>query len=73
MDNTQQEYIVSLEGFEGPLDLLHQLIEKRKLQINTISLAQVTADYMAHIRAPGDGAGGGGGAVYSYRVYFDTD
>ena len=51
MNNKQQEYIVSLEGFEGPLDLLHQLIEKRKLQINTISLAKVTADYMAHIRA----------------------
>ena len=51
MGNTQQEYIVSLEQFEGPLDLLHQLIEKRKLQINTISLAKVTADYMAHIRA----------------------
>ena len=48
--NNKKEYIVSLEQFEGPLDLLHQLIEKRKLQINTISLARITADYMAHIR-----------------------
>jgi len=51
MNTTSKEYLVSLEGFEGPLDLLHQLIEKRKLQINTISLAKITADYMAHIRA----------------------
>ena len=50
MNTANKEYIVSLEGFEGPLDLLHQLIEKRKLQINTISLAKVTADFMAHIR-----------------------
>lgn len=44
------EYVVSLDQFEGPLDLLHQLIEKRKLQINAISLAKITADYMAHVR-----------------------
>ena len=44
-------YIVSLDSFTGPLDLLHQLIERRKLQINTISLAKVTSDYLAHIRA----------------------
>ena len=50
MSTVNKEYIVSLEQFEGPLDLLHQLIEKRKLQINTISLAKITADYMAHIR-----------------------
>ena len=50
MTNEKKEYIVSLEQFEGPLDLLHQLIEKRKLQINTISLAKITTDYMAHVR-----------------------
>ena len=50
MNNEQQEYIVSLDQFEGPLDLLHQLIEKRKLQINTISLAKITADYMKYVR-----------------------
>ena len=50
MNEAKPEYIVSLDTFEGPLDLLHQLIEKRKMQINTISLAKVTADFMAHIR-----------------------
>ena len=49
--NKKNEYIVSLKQFEGPLDLLHQLIERRKLQINTISLAKVTADYITHVQA----------------------
>lgn len=43
-------YVVSVEAFEGPIDLLYQLIAKRKLQINTVSLAQVTADYLHHTR-----------------------
>lgn len=36
--------------FEGPLDLLLQLIEKRKLHINDISLAEITDDYLAHVK-----------------------
>jgi len=44
-------YRIKTEVFEGPLDLLLSLIEKRKLFINDISLAVVADDYMAHIRA----------------------
>ena len=51
MENETQEYIVSLEQFEGPLDLLCQLIERRKLQINTISLSKITSDYLSYIRS----------------------
>lgn len=36
--------------FEGPLDLLLGLIEKRKLFINDISLAQVADDFINHIK-----------------------
>lgn len=36
--------------FEGPLDVLLDLIEKRKLIINDISLAQVADDYIAYIK-----------------------
>ncbi|MBL7045566.1 MAG: segregation/condensation protein A [Parcubacteria group bacterium] len=43
-------YIVKTEVFEGPFDLLLQLIEKRKLFINDLSLAQVTDSYLAHIK-----------------------
>jgi segregation and condensation protein A len=35
--------------FEGPLDLLLQLIEKRELDITKVSLAQVTDQYLEHI------------------------
>lgn len=44
-------YKVKTDVFEGPLDLLLSLIEKRKLFINDISLSQVADDYIAHTRA----------------------
>lgn len=37
--------------FKGPLDLLLDLIEKRKFHINDVSLAKVADDYIAHTRA----------------------
>lgn len=37
--------------FEGPLELLLELIEKRKLLINDIALAAVTEEYIARINA----------------------
>lgn len=40
---------VKTDIFEGPLDLLLSLIEKRKLFINDISLAKVTDDYIAYL------------------------
>lgn len=36
--------------FEGPLDVLLDLIEKRKLIINDISLAQVADEYIAYVK-----------------------
>jgi len=44
-------YSVKTTDFEGPLDLLLSLIEKRKLFINDISLAKVADDYIEHIRS----------------------
>lgn len=41
---------VKTQAFEGPLDLLLELIEKKKLFINDISLAQVTDDFIAHVK-----------------------
>lgn len=40
---------INLEQFQGPLDLLLQLIEKNKLQITEISLAKVTDQYLEYI------------------------
>lgn len=45
---------VKTDAFEGPLDLLLDLIEKRKLFINDISLAQVTDDFIEHVKIRGE-------------------
>ncbi len=42
---------IKTEAFEGPLELLLSLIEKRKLFINDIALAKVTDDFIAHIKS----------------------
>ncbi len=42
-------YQVALLNFEGPLDLLLQLVEGAKLEITTISLAEVTDQYLRHL------------------------
>lgn len=44
-------FTIKTQSFEGPLDLLLDLIEKRKLFISDISLAKVTDDFIAHVRA----------------------
>jgi len=46
----QARYIVHLPLFEGPLDLLLHLIEKRQMEITTISLVTVTDQYMAYLQ-----------------------
>jgi len=46
----QTIYQVKLAVFEGPLDLLLQLIERQELDITTVSLAAVTDQYLEHIR-----------------------
>ncbi len=44
-------FTVKQQHFEGPLDVLLNLIEKRKLFINDISLAKVADDYLAYIKS----------------------
>ncbi len=44
------DFKIKQEVFEGPIDLLLNLIEKRKLLINDISLAKVTDDFIAHLQ-----------------------
>src|SRR5215469_4739038 len=48
---TQQEkYTVHLPVFEGPLDLLLHLIEKRQMEITAVSLVLVTDQYLAYLQ-----------------------
>jgi segregation and condensation protein A len=48
-------FTVTVEGFEGPFDLLLSLISKHKLEVTELALHQVTDDFIAHIRAQGPG------------------
>ncbi len=47
-------YKISTEVYEGPLDLLLQLIEQAELDITKLSLARVTDQYLAHLRSISD-------------------
>ena len=40
-----------LEHFEGPLDLLLHLIEKNKVNIYDIPIAEITNQYLEYVRA----------------------
>ncbi|CAL9383984.1 Segregation and condensation protein A [Streptomyces sp. enrichment culture] len=46
-------FTVRLANFEGPFDLLLQLISKHKLDVTEVALSQVTDEFMAYIRAMG--------------------
>ncbi len=47
-------YNVKTDVFEGPLDVLLSMIEKRKLSISDISLAKVADDYVQYVRGQTD-------------------
>jgi segregation and condensation protein A len=51
MLNAQRiDYTIRVAHYEGPLDLLLQLIEKAELDITSIALAQVADQYLHHVR-----------------------
>jgi segregation and condensation protein A len=43
-------YTITTPVYEGPLDLLLQLIERAELDITRLALAQVTEQYLEHLR-----------------------
>ena len=50
-DSINQKTIQSKDrNFDGPIDLLLSLIEKKKMQINTLSLAKITNDYLEELK-----------------------
>jgi segregation and condensation protein A len=50
---TTPGFEVRLENFEGPFDLLLQLISKHKMDITEVSLSTVTDEFIAHVKAGG--------------------
>lgn len=46
-------FVVRLDNFEGPFDLLLSLISKHKLDVTEVSLSTVTDEFIAHVKALG--------------------
>lgn len=44
-------YVFKHEKFEGPLQILLELIEKEKLSISEVSLAKVADEYLLHVKS----------------------
>lgn len=47
------EFTLHLDNFEGPFDLLLQLIAKHELDITEVALSRVTDEFIAHLKAGG--------------------
>ena len=50
VSTAQSSYTVTIPVYEGPLALLLDLIERAELDITSVSLAQVTDQYLAYVR-----------------------
>ncbi|WP_176455587.1 segregation and condensation protein A [Enemella evansiae] len=53
-ERPQDGFTLRLDNFEGPFDLLLQLIAKHKLDITEVALSRVTDEFIAHIKAGGE-------------------
>jgi segregation and condensation protein A len=49
----RRRFEVHLSNFEGPFDLLLNLISKHKLDVTEVALSKVTDEFIAHIQAMG--------------------
>ncbi|MEU5086952.1 segregation/condensation protein A [Streptomyces sp. NPDC021356] len=52
-ESDDRVFKVRLANFEGPFDLLLQLISRHKLDVTEVALSRVTDEFMAHIRTMG--------------------
>ncbi|MCH0543253.1 segregation/condensation protein A [Streptomyces sp. MUM 203J] len=52
-DDEGARFTVRLGNFEGPFDLLLQLIARHKMDVTEVALSRVTDDFMAYIRGMG--------------------
>ena len=44
-------FSIKTDSYEGPFEVLLDLIEARKLLVNDLTLANITEDFIAHVRA----------------------
>jgi segregation and condensation protein A len=53
-ESSSGAFELRLDNFEGPFDLLLQLISKHKLDVTEVALSRVTDEFIAHIKSGGD-------------------
>lgn len=53
MTTETHQFHIKQESYEGPIEVLLELIEKRKIFVNDISLATVTDDFISYIQTKG--------------------
>lgn len=44
-----KKYLIKLDNFEGPLDLLCHLVDKNKMDINEVNITEITNQYIEYI------------------------
>lgn len=47
----RSNFHIKTDAYQGPLEVVLDLIEARKLLVNDLSLAQITDDFITHVRA----------------------
>jgi segregation and condensation protein A len=52
--SSKWDFLVHLDVFDGPFDLLLSLIAKRRLDVTLVAIAQVTDDFVRYLREHGD-------------------
>ncbi len=50
VSENENSYIVSIEKFSGPLDVLWELIKKSKIDIMDLSISEITEQYIAFLK-----------------------
>lgn len=50
VDSAGAPFTVTLTNFEGPFDLLLQLIAKRQMDVTEVALSKVTDEFIAHVK-----------------------
>ena len=51
LGKTIMPFTIKTDSFEGPFELVLELIEARKLLVNDLALASITEDFITHVRA----------------------
>lgn len=49
VEGAEPDFLVSLDNFDGPFDLLLSLISKRQLDITEVALSAVTTEFIAYV------------------------